>query len=269
MKKMETQSPILFHEVIQMIGALLHQFFGTFVNFSIAGSYPASVIAADVKNVALKFNDMDVFVWFHDLPEKWKTEISESKKFYFSKNSKRKILTNLYLKETVFDTTVNIIILHNNVAQANDIQGTNHLLKAMVSDFDINAVQVGFDIYWDATYSLWKVSDAVITNLFYSFLENKILKIANIQSNPSPAASIIRLLYKSHQLKCKLELPPNTETLLLREIIHPKLATKWQEIPNTMKIMHGMGHFQLHGPIGPFTNLPSVQSFYYFSKMSI
>jgi hypothetical protein len=270
-----------------LVGKALTSKYGVPVNFSLAGSYAGALLAKHMRGMDLCYNDVDVFVMADQIPK----DMRESMKVdedYLARSTKFTILDVSYMDE-VFpgkDIQLNVILMMPKApskeigrqlwtARAN-AEVSNGLappgisgcrshsapgvvtildmhLAALVESFDINAVQAGVNCYWCPCCQLWglKAASWQFTSAFVDFCRFKTLRIVVDNAARSPANSIIRLAYKSHQLSLNMELPSPSEVHeIMAGTLHCSSAyLKWQRLPDSIK---KLPHFQGVTFFGPF-----------------
>jgi hypothetical protein len=187
------------------------------VRFIVAGSYAAAVFAFEKNNeMRLRYNDIDVYIESQDE----KDEVHE-----------HIVPDGVWYEEDVLQPEVPSF-------EVNFVKVGKLRLRKMIDDFDINCVMVGFEVspVMDQDYRVAPTLTKVyIHEMFKDFVRTRHLKI-----NPKcayPAATLIRLMKKSHQLGFPFELPDRKAlvNLVHRRCFANKNYEKFDALPQHLK----------------------------------
>jgi hypothetical protein len=252
-------------DAIPFIGNVLMQQYGVPVNFSIAGSYAAAYVAKCEFGMDLCYNDVDVFVMADQLPKEILEALPTSRGHgYYSKMKHWSILDVSYV-EKVFpqsNVSLNIIILQPDTSM--DIHQAFGIVPAitgimearlanLLESFDINAVQVGVNVYWWPSVERWGINIAswTWTKAFEAFTRTRTLCIVSPTLVTCPASSILRLVFKSSQLRLNIKLPSPSDVhkLMSDSLIGASAYSKWDSLPQVIK---NLPHFEGLAFYGPF-----------------
>jgi hypothetical protein len=235
------------------IGKALKKRFGVGVNFTIAGSFAAAVMAFYEFGIELLYNDIDVFVLATQLPG-FRANGPLGRYWIYMHATGLRIVNVTWTEGIIQDSSIslNVILVTPTAATPRSPYRNELYLEKLVGSFDINAVQAGFNAYWDATYCNWKLSKCYATPHFLRFVQTRVLLIPDIGSLRSPAKSIIRMALKSHQLHLEMQLPSGTRDIMIKSWpLTEAVVLKWDSLPQSIKELPEFQSLIVRGPSGP------------------
>ena len=278
-------------EAIQFIGSALEKKYGIPINFFIAGSFVASYIAKLEFGMDLAYNDIDIFIMADQLPKEVLESITGKNHHngYYLPTNRWSILHVSWLNGILPNSidTLNVIIIQANASLAAEIGPLNSTetnsaamgnksdlyLANLLDSFDINAVQVGVNVYYRASVNKWTihVESWRWTEAFEQFTKSKILSIVDPAKVNSAATSLIRLVFKGNQLRLDFNLPspPEVHEHMSDSLIGESTYSKWQMLPPVIKHLPQFKGLTFYGPFRkaehPYSCLPCTNGplFYY------
>jgi hypothetical protein len=266
--------------VVKDVGIALESRFGVKLNFTLAGSYPASVVANHEFGIQLEFNNIDVFVLARHLGDQLPNRTYEGSQYLSLSNM------NIVHSETMEGViqqapiSVNVIVIEptspecpcspasERHAIARRFCAWHGFLRCFVQSLDINAVQVGFHITWDYTYFRWRISSREASSAFMDFIKTKTLCIPTIRSrlgHEIKAGSIIRMALKSEQLGLNMKFPWDTAEVMRQPFYHPEwVVLNWDRLSSDVRECPDLRRIEVTGPVGPkkYHDCPTYIFFY-------
>ena len=214
---MASTPPLDVNLVVRCVGPVIEAKFGQ-LPFVIAGSYPSAVRAYVYDhNWTIAYNDIDVYVWTR--PDANGTDIEAG---FDIDHEYRDVETQ---SQTNTRSSSDIAFISYSTIDVGGISVEVDLIEkigifslgGLVDTFDINAIKVGFSVYWSSDEDCVNDEPTIPRILhwndarpeFRHFLRSRVLGIPDIEAMARPLSSFIRLLYKAQQLRLDYTLPPD------------------------------------------------------------
>lgn len=186
--------------------------------FIIGGSYAAAVISKRLGHPVHRYNDIDIYY------ETTRPDILMK----FARDPTRRHITLANGEQLEF----NLVELGHGW----------YNLSNLADDFDINNITVGMEISAES-----QSITPYITNDFIDFCNTQTLRLINIGKERNPAGSLVRLLYKSHQLGLQYEVPADYKDLVHGRLVNEDKIGKMAGFgPQQKRTIYNA--FDIHGP---------------------
>ena len=228
---------------MQKIGKIIYEQLGHHIDYVVAGSFAAAVVASQSygEKQGLPYNDVDVWVWASQLPDGVvDTQVQDKDLEYLDCD----ILQVRRINNAFFDGSIslNLIVLAgpDNDEGGIDIERVVHLLKR----FDINAVQASVLVRWNRSRSKWEKRFTKHSIHFRAFLTSDFPELEIVNEHEKKCIrSFIRLLQKSAQFELPFKLPPKSGLRsMVDEAKHVSSVTvdKWLALPLRLRDSIGL-----------------------------
>jgi hypothetical protein len=225
------------------VGEYIFLRYGLYMGYTIAGSCPSAIAAAQYSNFDLHFNDIDVYILKSALPAQAQVQCRGEKHYEYDSYIVACTIDRVIIEDE--HVLVNVIILDDRMSKGSTSNSVN--LLRLVNSFDINAVKIACQIGYDEILSEWTLKQWWISDDYVDFMASRTLRIPDLDRVASPIQSIVRLAFKSHTMRLPMVLPPPrwTRLYLTTFPLSEPYVLKWKMLPPEIKDLEQFRNLRL------------------------